>query len=495
MTHHALLFTAAFNPDQRSAGAHRIATFLRAQGWDVEVCDFAAHWPLEHLQEFARSRITSRTVFVGFSVFIDWWTPTLQQFVSWLKTQWPDVATVIGGQNVCNLPDIADMDYWIDSYGEAAILALAQGLIGNSTAGIKWDFNWLGRRRVIKALNSYPSYPLDSYAVLYQKRDYVQPWEWGTMEFSRGCVFNCDFCNFPILGVKGDYSHSQASFELQLRHNYDEFGITNYFVADETFNDSVDKIIKFADVTDRVGFRPFFSGFIRFELMLTRPQSWEHLVRLNMGAQYYGIESMNHESGKAIGKGMDPARIKQGLLDVKQYFSSHGFYRGTVSLIVGLPHETPESFENTMSWLVENWQGQSISTFPLDVPQMTEDMTNHSKMTKNFAKYGLREMVDPPELKLPRGYQETFQLGLKRSVMWEHDTMNKVQAIELDIAARNIIDANKLGMNSWYIDAPQINAQRVIPFDDPVYHNGIVHKDREMQRKFIREYIAYKLNN
>ena len=50
MTHHALMFSVRGIPYWRNPGAHRIATYLREQDWDVEVCDFTAYWPLHLLK-------------------------------------------------------------------------------------------------------------------------------------------------------------------------------------------------------------------------------------------------------------------------------------------------------------------------------------------------------------------------------------------------------------------------------------------------------------
>ena len=34
---------------------------------------------------------------------------------------------------------------------------------------------------------------------------------------------------------------------------------------------------------------------------------------------FYGVESLHHPSAKSIGKGMDSGRLKEGLLEWKQY--------------------------------------------------------------------------------------------------------------------------------------------------------------------------------
>jgi radical SAM superfamily enzyme YgiQ (UPF0313 family) len=473
MSNHALIFSSRAYPHQRSSGAHRIATFLRSHGWDVEVIDFAAHWPLDSLKELTRSRTGSKTVFFGFSTFFNYWNDNLDQFTSWLKETYPNIKTVIGGQQV-SFTSCKNMDYWIDSFGENAILALVQNLIGNSNDKIRFDVATFGSKKLIKAIESYPSYPLESYANILEKRDFLEPYEWLTVEFSRGCRFSCDFCNFPVLGVKGDYSRSQEDFEREMKHNYDNFGIQNYYVADETFNDRVEKIIKFADIVEnRLQFRPFFSGFMRADLMITKPESWEHLVRLNFGGHYYGIETFNHQIAKVVGKGMDPNKIKQGLVEIKNYFSSKMFYRGTISIIVGLPFETISSIFETEKWLIDNWRGQGLVIFPLDVekPENSDMYTNTSKFSRNLIKYGLREIKSNNNKEQTSifnrhashvydwrngGYQ-------KDDFEWEHDTMNvhQARAISEAIQEKSI---SVFSVDTWQLDVGCWNSQK--PFQE-----------------------------
>jgi len=500
MTHHALIFGVHSAPQRRNPGGHRIATYLREHDWDVEVCDFAAYWPLEQLKEFARSRVTTHTVFFGFSTFFNHWASTLNEFTAWLKTTWPDISIVIGGQSVCATP-AENIDYWIDSFGELAMLDLARGLIGNTHVGIKFDMNYLGQRRVIKSISSYPAYPMESYRVKWQHRDFIQPFEWGVLEFSRGCKFSCSFCNFPILGVKGDYSRTQADFEAELKYNYNEFGVTNYYVADETFNDRVEKIIKFADVVDQLDFEPYFSGFMRADLLISNPESWEHTARLRFGGQYYGIETMNHASGKVVGKGMAPDRIKQGLIDLKQYFSQHMFYRGTISLIVGLPYESAETIKQTEQWLLKNWIDQSLVVFPLDVEDIfdtekNKTVTNSSELSRNLLKYGIRRMDhDPVKLDAKTGTYNWRQGGFTpATVMWEHDTMNIIEAQDISYHLQQKAH-HDFKLDSWTLDLHGYNEQQVMPVHARADWLKINCKfNHDVTREYINNYIEAKLN-
>ena len=84
--------------------------------------------------------------------------------------------------------------------------------------------------------------------------------------------------------------------------------------------------------------------------------------------------------------------MKQGLIDIKNYFKSHnkGYYRGTISLIAGLPYETEESIYTTYEWLKENWQGENFLLNALEIPKFTveESVNTLSKMTMDYSKYG-----------------------------------------------------------------------------------------------------------
>jgi len=455
MVNHALIFASRTNYWERSSGAHRIATYLRQHEMDVEVVDFAAHWDLELLKEFTRKSVKPTTLFFGFSIFFSFWNQTLSDFSAWLKVEYPNIKTVAGGQSILD-SSLTNIDIWVDSYGEEAMLAVVKNLAGNSSAGLKFSVEHFGDKKVIKALESYPAYNLKDYANILEARDFVEPWEWLTVEFSRGCKFSCAFCNFPVLGVKEDTSRSQESFEYEMKHNYDMFGVNRYYVADETFNDRVEKITKFADVVERLNFDTFFSGFIRADL-LSQPNMIEELSRMNFGGQFYGIETFDRQSGKVIGKGLDPDKVKNLLLDTKNYFKSQNkTYRGTISLIVGLPYDTEDHWNNNRDWLTKNWMSESVSIFPLGVGK--SESTNQSKFSQNLKKYGLRETST-------RTYQHMEfiknPMYNKTEIMWEHDSMNIYQARQIaDSMQVSFVHPNPL--DSWQMGWPETLLQQKI---------------------------------
>jgi len=434
-----LIFSISqFSHLSRSLGAHRIAHYLREQGWDIEVVDWANWWTLEQLQEFARSRINQNTKFVAFSHLFSMWSDQMETFSAWIKSTYPEIK-IISGSAVNPMFDSPAIDYYIQGYGEHAIVALLKYIVGNGPMP-KFNLAASGGKKVISAIHSYPAFPMRSLMVRYEDRDYIDSEEWLAIEFSRGCMFKCSFCNFPVLGVKGDYTRDAEDFELQMKDTHDRFGVSSYIVADETFNDRSEKIQKFADVVEKLNFVPWFSGYIRTDLLISKPQDREHLLRMNFLGHFYGIESFNTASARAVGKGMKSEKIQAGLLEVKKYFETHNrkLYRANIGLIAGLPHETMTSLQQTFEWLQQHWQNQAFSLIPLDIPEDIFD-NRPSDITLNYKKYGYRKISDQDLARLEIKYasalkepNEYKRIALVKELMpWENEHMNVFDATKM----------------------------------------------------------------
>lgn len=379
----------------RNSGAYRIATELRLSNWDIEVVDFFFLWEESEIKQYLTAQINKHTKFIGFSHLFPEWTEKAENICSWLKDNYPSIVIISGSADFPHLIKSNYIDYHIQGYSEQAVFKLFDYLFSN---GPKPEIIEYGNKKIIMANEHYLASPLRNPLILYEDRDFLHPSEWVGIEFSRGCKFRCAYCNFPILGVKGDWTRDISNTELQLKDAYDKYGIKHYYVADETFNDRTEKITKFANLVESLDFLPTFAGFIRPDLIAGRQKDKEELLRMNMIFHNYGVESFNHESAKSIGKPMNPEKIKQGLLDVKDYFEKHGskIYRGSINLIYGLPHETEKSVWDGYEWLAKNWQGQCFRTTVLQIFKKNkvnfEQKYNISKMTVDFESYGYSEM-------------------------------------------------------------------------------------------------------
>jgi hypothetical protein len=445
--HHVLFFSLTGKRWERALWPHRVATFLRGNDWDAEVIDFTAFWKLEELQELVRSRTTDKTVMFCFgTAFLNPWSPYLNEFIGWLKSEYPNIPRVVGGNNAL-VTKANHIDYWVDSYGENAILALCKHLIGTLGEPLLTDSAFFGSKKVIRGLHHYPSAPLESYLVDFETRDFILPYECPQIETSRGCMFGCLYCNFPILNQTKDVSVSKEEFKRQMQTGYEKWGITNWRIMDETINDRPEKIRKYAEAVDELGYNPWICGFARGDLVVKHKEHWDDYIRLGFLGHSMGIETFNRKAGKLVRKGMDPDKLKEGLLEFQTYTDIHAprRYRANIQMICGIPGETTESWYDSLNWLNTKWLRQSASAHILEVSDYDETLTNQSKFTKELVSNGLIKL----EAKQNPGYEVSKDsagnvvfksttakgggVGSTRNdiVIWQHNDMSWHQADRL----------------------------------------------------------------
>ena len=418
----------------RATGAHRIATVLRQHDWDIEVLDFICSWPQDNLKQYLDTRITSSTRFIAYSFTFHTWEDRFHEIFEYAKTINPDIKIIVGGMATEICPIIAD--YYVNGYGEHAVLEVIKDIVGNNPF-LKHTIHLKTGGKMIKAMDAYPAFPLTHLdpSVIYERRDFLESHEALIIETARGCKFKCSYCTYPILGVKGDVSRSAESYVEELTRNYDEWGITNYQVSDETFNDRTEKIEKFANATQQLSFKPNLVGFIRADLLASRREDLPLLHGMNFWGHWYGIESFNHESAKSIGKGMHPDKIKEALIDCKKYFQDRGLYKGSASMIIGLPGETEETVLDAWKWYRENWQGQAAIYYALYIPKsdVTDETSSYSAnwQNKGFKHYTGEVPNWQPKYASTDGPGTYWKEGLAHGVIWDNDNFNFYKAHQM----------------------------------------------------------------
>jgi hypothetical protein len=216
---------------------------------------------------------------------------------------------------------------------------------------------------------------------------------------------------------------------------------------------------------------------------------------MGFGGHWYGIESFNHASAKSIGKGMKPERIKEGLLEVKDYFLKRGPYVGSMSFIVGLPHETEEMIRQNWEWLKTNWAGHSAIYYALFIPKpdRTEEVNT---LSNTWQERGYREMQD--EIQFSPKYTGMgaagtyFQEGMTTGVRWENDHLNFERAHQL-VDEFYSFAPDHFGINNFSMVNSRLTYKDTAEWmNKPIRdHHNITN---ESQFKFQREYIEKKLN-
>jgi len=412
----------------RAVGAYRMATELRDAGYIVQVVDhlsFFSAFDFDFIDRCLNTFVGSRTLMVGFSTtFMNplWKNEnvikqTLKQtkqrrdfrggqmlhglpldiqqqdrVFSKIRQLNPKCKIVIGGSK-SEMQAVHGADAFIIGYGELETLDYLKWLQGknpffqyktNAKGAVIVDSNFKG-----------DGFDYPNCQTVWDDSDCVEQGEVLPIEISRGCIFRCKFCAYPLNGKKkNDYLREPEVLYTEFMRNYDKYGTTYYVFPDDTFNETTKKLQGFKSVTDRLPFKIKYSTYARHDLIYNFPEQAELLLETGLVSVTFGLETMNYESAKAIGKGLHPEKAKELLYNLKEdkwkdeVMVASGF-------IFGLPYDTPETMTRWLNELLD-------FRFPMDAMYFNTLHINPNSPKKfksefelEFEKYGYR--FDPRE--------------------------------------------------------------------------------------------------
>lgn len=394
----------------RAVGGYKIASALRNEGYSVFVLNNFSHFMQKgNINEILDKLIGDNTLWVGFSstlfmrnrkdVYrkrhtrdsakqnILWRWPTADDDVK-LMTDYirsKGVKTVYGGQmSYHRSKEVKDqIDYYVVGMGEHMALHLTDHLKN----GTRLNYNVVyGKNPYILDYDQKGNlFDFRNSPINYVSEDFWNAEDGMGIEFGRGCIFKCKFCAYPLIGKqKGDLSflREKERIKEELQQNYNLYGVTKYIIIDDTFNEQNVKLQAIAEAIEELNLpeKLQFSAFIRIDLVARWPEQIDLLKRINCCAWFLGVESLNYESAKAIGKGCPKEKIFQTIKTAKEAFNQSLSVYG--SFIAGLPHDSKETMDAWTQELVENKHlFDAFSFSPLELGTASE-------LSKNPGKFG-----------------------------------------------------------------------------------------------------------
>lgn len=384
---------------QRSIGAYQLAYFLRQYGYTVQVIDFTDHFTDDELLKTIESFLTPSTLAIGISSTFysndlnkNYIRGSRDRFellnmpkniiksLTHIKSKHKDIKIMIGGAKSMAAENLPLIDIAIHGYAEDEILDYLNNLPNNHKKNKK---SFIRIQDGDKPLAPNKVFSIENLDHKFISQDCVLPNETLPIEVSRGCIFKCAFCAFPLNGKsKFDYLRDPEKIKDELIYNYEKFGTTNYFLSDDTFNDSTYKIENLHKVITSLPFKIKFTTYLRLDLLNAHREQITLLKEMGLASPFFGIESLNQKSVSSIGKGMKVGKVKDFLLEL------HNDHWGleipiTCSFIIGLPYETKQSLSSTFEWAT-NAPINSLF-FPLS---LTNNSFYKSEFHQNYKKYG-----------------------------------------------------------------------------------------------------------
>jgi len=448
---------------ERSIGAYQMSNFIKSHGYTTQVIDYIHLIPKETILELLKHFTSNETKFLGISTtFLSdqvhvaaekkKYGKTLRDdFILVLteyKKLYPHVKIVAGGAKAKTLEEYSFVDHIITGYGEIGFLKLIQN--ENTSKIISGDLY----------LKDFDAQQINH---LFCDDDLIFENETLPLEISRGCIFRCKFCAYPLNGKKKlDHIRDVEHIKKELINNYEKWGVTNYLISDDTFNDSNDKLEMLHKMITSLPFKISFVCYLRVDLLYRyRDTQLKLLEEMGLKSCHFGVESFNPETAKFIGKGMSEDKTKDFLLYLKDRWKNKISFMCT--FIFGLPYESKESCIDTGNWCLDN--DINFWIMPLFI---NPNNVYRSDIDINYKLYGYTlEYIDG-------------------NIKWQTEYMNFDEALKMSNTYTDQV-VKSLKISAWNKFAI---ASLGIHTIDELYHLGYQELDKQLYSNTIKDRVS-----
>lgn len=269
-----------------------------------------------------------------------------------IKQQAPDCVIVVGGAQMpfadkSWLKQFGEVDYFITGQGESILLYI----MDHVTRGQKPRVPDITRPYVVSD-SAQPYLDFSTSLTTWLDQDGVRWGEPLPLEIARGCVFRCSFCSFDLIGKRSnDFLRQRDLLRQELMHNYERFGTTQYYITDYLINESEEKINMIYDVAQSLPFRLTLTGYIRLDLVQRRPDAFKKMLDSGLNSAFFGIETLDDASARAVKKGAGRGKIMDGLEQIDRYCGND--FIGQAGMILGLPGHGPDTRYELLEWSMD----------------------------------------------------------------------------------------------------------------------------------------------
>ena len=337
-------------------GLLSIAAYLLTQGHEVTVYDCLGPGAPGDLNKQAKAIISSRPQIVGFSATTSSF-PDAADLAQKIKQQSPDVVTVCGGVHVSALEaqllaDYPAFDFLIAGEGEITLAELAAGI---EPAGISGLIRREGSAVVVNEprpkITDLDNLPFPAYEKLrgFPQHYHLPLFSYietpgATMITSRGCMFQCSYCDRSVFKKGFRYNSADYIYE-HMKYLKTKFGVRHINIYDDLFTADRPRIVELCEKLTHAPLGINFNCAVRVgytdDVLLEMLKSAGCLM-VSLGIESADPEMLaRHKSGVSLDAVRRTVhRIQDAGLRAKGLF------------MMGLPGETEASIRNTSDFII-----------------------------------------------------------------------------------------------------------------------------------------------
>lgn len=316
-----------------------------------------------------------------------------------------------------------DVDHFILGEAEISLPRFIEDYKSNNLKKFYKPHNLSSEGR--KKLNQWPDIkntPLPLWELIDMKK-YASM----SIQFSRGCPFNCEFCDIVLLNGRFPRAKSKEQISDELSALYQRGWRGNVFFVDDNFIGNKEKLKK--EILPAViswmrenNFPFTFNTQVSINLADDR-ELMELMTRAGFDTVFIGIESPDEESLKECGKFQN---INRNLLDSIRLIQNQGL-QVQAGFIIGFDQDTPSIFDRMILFI----QRSGIATAMvglLQAPPKTR-LWERLKKEKRLISQPTGSNTDCTINFIPRMNLQSLNSGYKRVVNYIYSPKNYYQRL------------------------------------------------------------------
>ena len=378
-----------------------LGAILQEKGHEVRILDCAAEGitalgSKESIDAFMPQMIGVTSTTVSYAA--------AREVLRMAKLSHPTATTVLGGAHISAVPiatleECAEADIGVTGEGEETLAELVErldaGLPLENVKGTVWRQNGrIQRAEVRPPRKNLDEIPFPARGLLKDLRLYSHtPFRGAkfttTMVTSRGCPFQCGYCDQSVFGRRWRY-HSPDYVVREMAHLKEAYKVDFMSIEDDNFLLSKGRTIEICQGVVASRLKLGWSCLGRANEVDDEVLPW--LKKAGCKKIYIGVESGSGRILELIKKKLDVEETRRGIELIKK----HGI-QVTGSFILGIPTETREEMEKTIQLALSlPLDGVSFFTFtPYPNTPLRELAKAHGTVSADWRSYSAHPASPP----------------------------------------------------------------------------------------------------
>ena len=368
----------------KPAAPYKVSELFREHGYESTVFDYFSLWKQDDLLDTLEKYSEGMPLLLAFSLTLNgdkYYTDFLTQYCKTIKQRFPNAIVIVGG-----IRPYFDLDA-IKKFADILYIGRSLNLLMDSIHHKFFD-NLFGKKfePIVVQHKDNENLMDDPVVHKFYSNDNWSSTDVAMFETSLGCKFNCTFCNYDFRAVK-DPKIASIDRLVEYFNNAKEHGVTHFFAADDTVNESDDKMDILYTAIKQLDFTPKIAAYARQDVLNAKPKQVEKMSEIGLHNLFFGIESFNYDANKLIRKGAESNKILKTLKNIKDIDSNFFIH---ANMILGLAGDNEQSIRYHNEHILSQGLVDSVKYRALNLKDYGEEhlWQYQSDIDKNPEKYG-----------------------------------------------------------------------------------------------------------